>query len=110
MNEVTTTTVPYFPRVFLAQFIEAIVGIIEILLIFRIALRFFAANPSSEFVAWIYQISGSLLGPFAGAFPNLTAGSGGVVDVTAILALIVYAVIGWILIQILYLIFATPVS
>ena len=107
MTETTVVREEYFPKVFLMRLIDVLIGIIEILLVFRIGLKFFAANPSTEFVAWIYQISGALLGPFVGAFPNMSLGGVSVLDVVAVLAMIVYAVCGWILIRILQFIFTS---
>ena len=108
----TTTVVQesYFPKVFIIRFIEGIVGIIEILFAFRLALKFFDANPASQFVSWIYQITSSFLGPFAGAFPSESIGGGSVVDVVAILAMIAYAVFGWIVIKLLLFIFNSAVK
>jgi uncharacterized protein YggT (Ycf19 family) len=107
MTETSVVREEYFPQVFLMRLVDVTIGIIEILLVFRLGLKFFAANPSTEFVAWIYQLSGSLLGPFAGAFPNMSLGGGSVLDVVAVLAMIVYAVFGWIVIRVLQFIFSS---
>ena len=97
----------YYPGSFVLQLVNVLVGIIEAAFAVRIVLELFGASPSAPFIAWIYGVTGSLLGPFAGAFPNLSLGGGYVVDVVAILAMIVYAVIGWIIIQLLSFVFVS---
>ena len=63
--------------------------------------------PVSQFVAWTYSITDTLIGPFAGAFPALTIG-GFVVDVSTIFAMIGYVVIGWLIMQVLAFVFSIP--
>ncbi|HLN19178.1 MAG TPA: YggT family protein, partial [Patescibacteria group bacterium] len=69
-----------------------IFGLIEFFLGLRIILEFFDANAGAPFVSWIYGTSGLFLGPFRNIFPFLNLG-GFIVDLTAIAALIVYAII-----------------
>ena len=76
----------YYPAVFTARIIDAIFGIIEGFLALRMLLELFGANPGSPFVAWVYGISASLIGPFAGAFAPLALGSGYTIDIVALLA------------------------
>jgi len=97
----------YYPGIFVARLINMILGVVEFALAVRIVLELFGASPSSEFVAWVYSITGTLIGPFAGAFPGLAMGPTSVIDVVAILAMIGYAVIGWLVIQLLSFIFTS---
>lgn len=97
----------YYPGIFVARVINAVVGIIEIALALRVVLELFGASPSSQFVAWVYTVTTGLIGPFAGAFPGLSLGSASVIDVVAILAMIGYAILGWLIIQILSFIFVS---
>jgi YggT family protein len=97
----------YYPAVFVARVVNTIIGIIEVLLVVRLLFELFGANAASPFIAWIYGMSGALMGPFANAFPAFQLGGASMLDVTAILAMIVYAVIGWLLVEILSLIFVS---
>lgn len=98
---------PYYPAVFVARVINVIIGIIEIVLILRILLDLFGANSVSQFVNWIYGVSTVLLSPFAGAFSPFSLGNGSEFDIVAVLAMIIYAFIGWLLIQLLSFIFVS---
>ena len=97
----------FYPAFFVERVINAIVGIIEIALALRIVLEMFGASTSSSFVAWIYNSTAGLVGPFAGAFSGLVLGPGMSIDIVAILAMIGYAVIGWLLIWLLNFIFSS---
>ncbi len=97
----------YYPAIFVARVINWVIGVIEFVLALRLLLELLGASSASAFVAWIYSVSAALLGPFAGAFPSLYFGGSSVLDVVAILAMIGYAVLGWLLIQLLSFIFVT---
>lgn len=77
-----------------------IVGIIEGLVGLRIILRLLGANPGSLIVDWIYGWSTPLVAPFAGVFgQEATVAGPGVVtqsvfDWSALVALLVYGIIG----------------
>ncbi len=87
----------------LAGIISAITGFIELLIALRFVFRLVGANPTANFVHWIYQWSTPLVAPFAGIFgQNATiTGPGAVIpsvfDWTALIALVVYGLIGGIL-------------
>lgn len=75
-----------------AQIISLAVGIVELLLLVRIVLLFFDANPTADFTSLIYSWSNPIVAPFQGVFPNVMGSSGSVLDAAAILAMIVYAI------------------
>jgi YggT family protein len=78
----------------------AIVGFIEAVIGLRFVLRLLGANPANAFVDWIYDWSTPLVTPFAGIFgQNATVAGPGVVtasvfDWTALIALVVFGVVG----------------
>lgn len=80
-----------------------VVSIIEFLLVLRLLLILFGASASSQFVAWIYDLTGRLVAPFSGAFPNLVLG-GFVIELSTVFAMIGYAIIGWLIVQVLSLV------
>lgn len=75
-----------------------VIGIIELLLGLRLILLLLGANPSTPFVAWIYETSGILLSPFQGIFPTPVIEGRYILDVSALVALVVYAFIGYLII------------
>lgn len=83
----------------IAKIIYAIGGFIEILLGLRLIFKMIGANPAAPFVSWVYDWTNPLVAPFAGIFGqhSTTGGPGvvttGVFDWTALVALVVYALI-----------------
>lgn len=74
--------------------INFFVALVEIFLVLRVALRFFAANPDNGFVQFIYNSSDVLLQPFRGIFPATNIGNNHIVDFTALFAMVVYGLFG----------------
>ncbi len=73
------------------QVIWYILGVIEVLLIFRIVLKALAANPSSGFANLIYTISNPLALPFRGIFQTQVV-EGSVFEWSTIIAGLVYGI------------------
>ncbi len=79
--------------------INLIVGIVEAFIGLRIVLKLVAANPQTPFVQWIYETSRGLIWPFAGMFPSPTLEGGSIIEFNALIALLVYAFIGYLLME-----------
>ncbi len=79
--------------------IEFILGVIEFFILFRIILKLFGANPNTSFVSWIYETSRGLIAPFAGIFPSPVIDGAFVIEFSSIFALIVYALIGYFIVE-----------
>ena len=77
----------------LRAFVSIVVGIIELLLTFRLIFQFLVVNTGTPFVAWLYGVTAPLVAPFAKILPNWKV-SGYVVDFATIAALIVFALAG----------------
>lgn len=69
-------------------------GVIEVLLAFRILLKLFGANAFSGFVNFIYTVSNPFALPFAGIFGTTTSLSS-VFEWSTMIAMVVYAVIAY---------------
>jgi uncharacterized protein YggT (Ycf19 family) len=82
------------PTLYLSRLIQFIIGLAEIVLVLRIVLRLFAANPNASFVHWIYTTSNTLLEPFRGIFQTGVIDKSYVLDFTALFALIIYGLLG----------------
>jgi hypothetical protein len=74
-----------------------VIGIVEMILIFRFILRLLGASPEAEIVAWVLVNSAGLLRPFAFAFTPLLLPGGFVVEFTTLFAIFAYAVIGYVI-------------
>ncbi len=87
--------------------ISCIFGLIELALVLRFFFLLFGANPASSFVAWIYNITYPLVVPFAGIFgqPGTSVvpvgTTQGVFDIPTLIALVIIAAVGGILLALL---------
>ncbi|MCX7922096.1 MAG: YggT family protein [Clostridia bacterium] len=73
-----------------------ILGVIEVLMAFRLVFKLLGANPGNGFVMFLYSLTRMLAAPFFGIFNTLTSGADGVqiiFEPAIIVAMIVYALI-----------------
>ena len=79
-------------RTILTRLIWNVVGVIAALLILRIVLLLFNANPETPFVDLVYNLSAIFVVPFAGIFaqPDYTRVY---VDTSSIVAIVVYWIV-----------------
>ena len=78
------------------RIIYFVLGVIEVLLAFRLIFKLLGANPNSPFVGFIYGISGIFHAPFSGIFSHVTtrgAETTAVFEPSIIIAMVVYAII-----------------
>jgi hypothetical protein len=80
----------------LEYLIYFVLGIVEILLVFRLVLKLLGASLASGFVQFVYGLTGVMIAPFAGIFR--TGDSQGmetrsILEPATLVALIVYAVL-----------------
>lgn len=80
-----------------------IVGLITALLAFRFVFELLGANPSNAFVQLIYTFSYPFAGPFQTIF-GITVAATAVFDWSLLVAMVVYLLIGYALIQLLRII------
>jgi len=71
-----------------------IVGAIDIVIAARFLGKLFGASAQSAFVNLIYQVSGPMVAPFTGIFGD-TGTKTNTFETASLVALVVYAVIGW---------------
>jgi hypothetical protein len=91
----------YSPVGWLTGLVNFFLGLVEALLALRVILRLFGANPNASFVHWIYSTTASLMVPFRGIFPVAVLSGGYVLDIPAIFAMIIYAVIGYLILALI---------
>lgn len=89
------------------QVVWYILGVIEVLLAFRVAFKALGANPSSSFVNLIYTISDPLALPFSGIL-GTSVSRGAVIEWSTIVAAIVYLIIAFGLVNLMQ--FIKPVT
>jgi YggT family protein len=91
----------------LINFVWLLNGILEILFGLRFILKLFAANPGSGFAQFIYGISEVFLWPFRGLVITPAASNGMVLEISTLIAMLVYFVLFWIIAEIISLLFGT---
>jgi hypothetical protein len=77
-----------------------IAGLLEVLLVFRFLFRLLGANPDSGFVKFIDSASAPFMAPFNLIFPTSVVG-GSVFEWPVLLAMAVYALIAFGLVQLI---------
>jgi YGGT family protein len=97
-HTLTTAYDPYAGRragsARLGQAIYLIFGILEATLLIRFVLRALGANAEAGFAQAIYGLTDLLVAPFVGLFGTPQAG-GAALELHTLVALVVYAAVGW---------------
>lgn len=87
--------------------VALVFGLFELLLGLRLLFKLFAANPDAGFVRWLYQTTAPLVAPFTGIFASPSTDEGLVLEASTLVALIVYALIYFLIIELLELLART---
>jgi hypothetical protein len=88
----------------LVQAVYLVFGLVETLLLVRFVLRALGANPEAGFAQLIYGVTGLLIAPFVGLFGTPLVASGPALELHTLIALVVYAALGWFLARTTWLI------
>lgn len=81
----------------ITRLVDIFVGLVMLVLGLRVLFRLFNANTTAGFVEWIYETSDVIMAPFRGIFPPATIEEGHVLDFSALFAIVVYAILGFLL-------------
>jgi YggT family protein len=91
---------PYAPKRHTAHRVQHMIwwifGLIEGLIAIRFVLKALGANPQAGFAEFIYGVTAPLVAPFVGLFGSPQA-QGSVLEMQSIVAMIVYALLAWLL-------------
>jgi uncharacterized protein YggT (Ycf19 family) len=77
------------------EVIYLVFSIVDVVLLVRMVLKLLGANPHAGFSSFIYTISDALLVPFRGILPTTTVSGQSVFEMSALIAIIVYALVGF---------------
>ena len=91
------------------QFIWLMFGVLEALIGLRIFLRLIAANPANWFAAFVYQLTDIFVWPFQGITID-PALQGFVLEISSFIAMLVYALIAWVLVRFSWLLLYNQAS
>jgi hypothetical protein len=90
-----------------SQIIGFITGVIVALIGIRVVLRLIAANPDNGFAQFIYLVTAPFVAPFA-TLVATPAASGMALEISSLVAMLIYALLGWALIKLVWLLFWRP--
>ena len=89
------------------QVVWLLLSIFEALLALRFVLKLIGANPASPFAAGLYGFTGLFLAPFTSLIGAPALG-GMVLEVSTLIAMLVYGLIAWAVERIIFVIFYRP--
>lgn len=92
----------------IVNIISYLFGALDLLLGIRVILQAIGANPDNGFVKFIYDLSTPFVGLFTGIIQNPILGETGVLEVTTIIAMIVWAIFGWLVGRLIWLVLSRP--
>jgi hypothetical protein len=86
------------------QFVWLTAGVLQGLIGIRILLKLMAANPESGFARFVYGTTDLFLHPFMNLTVN-PAVNGVVLEISSLIAMLVYALFFWLVVQLIWLLF-----
>ena len=89
------------------QVVWLLLSIFEALLALRFVLKLIGANPASPFAVALYGFTGLFLYPFAGLIGTPAMGDM-VLEISTLIAMLVYGLIAWAVERIIFVIFYRP--
>ena len=84
-------------------------GLLQTMLGLRLLLKLIGANAASPFAALLYKVTDPFLIPFVGLVGTPTAG-GATLEITTVVAMIVYGLLAWALERLVWVLFYRPRS
>lgn len=84
------------------QVVWYVLGLLEVLLLFRFVLKFLGANPGAGFTSFIYGITYVFTAPFLTVF-RITRIEGSIFEWTTLLAMLVYWIVALGIIKLLFM-------
>ena len=87
----------------MAQLINSVFGVIELLLGLRFLLMLVGANPNAAFTRFLYAITLPFVFPFLEVFPDPKLHGQSVFELSSLLAILVYAVLDRVIVRFVYL-------
>jgi len=91
----------------ITQLIWLFFGVLEVMIALRIGLLLIGANPNSPIVVFIYGLTYLFLFPFTGLIGSPSTGNM-VFELSSVFAMVIYALLAWIIERIVWLIFYRP--
>ena len=89
------------------QLVWLLLGILEALIALRVVFKLIAVNAANPFATLLYNVTGLYVAPFA-SLVGAPAAGGMVLEISSVIAMVVYALIAWAVERIIWVIFYRP--
>jgi hypothetical protein len=89
--------------ILLTRLIWLVLGFVQAVIAIRVVLRLIGADPANAFASFIYNLSALFVWPFVGLIQD-PAFNGSALEVTSIIAMFVYLLAAWGLVELIWLI------
>jgi len=83
-------------------------GIVELVLVIRVLLHLVAANSGNAFASVIDTISYPFVMLFSSLVQNPILGTSSVLEITTIIAMVVWAIVAWLIARLIWLVLSRP--
>lgn len=94
----------------LVQLIWLAFGVLDVLLLFRFVLKLVNANPNNAFADFVYDLTALFLSPFVGLVNSPVSDSGMVLEISTLVAVVVYSLAAYVLARLIWVLFYRPGS
>ena len=91
------------------ELVYLVFGVICGLLLIRMVLKLLGANTGAAFTQWIYNVTDFFLAPFHNLLPTI-GNNQSVLEMSVVIAILVYALIGWVMARLIAIIFFRNVT
>ena len=92
----------------LVNIVYFLFGVLELLLAVRVILHLMGVNAGNGFANFIYVLSAPFVALFASLLQNPVLSPTAVLEVTTIIAMIVYAIVAWLVGRLVWLVLSRP--
>src|SRR5439155_24074295 len=89
--------------------IYLVFGVVDGLLLIRVVLKLLGASTTAGFTEWVYGVTNVLLAPFHNLLPTI-GNEQSLLEVSGVVAVLVYALIGWALARLMEIIFFRDIT
>lgn len=89
------------------QIIWLLLGLLEAVIALRVVFKLIGVNAANPFAALLYKVTDLLVAPFA-SLTGAPASGGMVLEISSLIAMLIYFLIAWALERIVYVLFYRP--
>lgn len=83
-------------------------GTLLLLLAVRVVLQLIGVNAENAFASFIYELSAPFVALFASLVQNPTLGGASVLEITTLIAMLVWAIVSWLVARFIWLVMSRP--